>query len=268
MPFYMHLLQYSYHNEQEDSDDFIWMFFFLLPFIGFGLHYAYLRFYKYKDESIVFSPDLPYSKDHLLEAYICLAAELIRSDTKNSREKVMYMNRYFKSYFPNDHYNFTESLNQAYRNGNDFTNTLKWLKFKLPKHEHRVQIIYFLTGLSFIDGSINNKELNLLNHFCQLIGVTQKEFNSILGMHQNYEEKSQRAKKAAPPRKNLVQQSAQILGVSEKATMEEVKKAYRKLVKLHHPDRFHNESEEQQQIAQERFLKIQKAYETFEVYLG
>ena len=267
MPLYMHLL-YTYQNETEESDSFIWMFFFLLPFIGFGLHFAYLHFYKYRDTSIVFGPDLPYSKDHLLEAYIRLAAELIRRDTRNSKDKIVYMNRYFKSYFPKDYYNFTDTLNQAYRNENDFTDTLKWLKFKLPRHKQRVQIIYFLTGLSFIDGRINRNELNLLKHFCELTGVTTQEFNSILGMHQTYEQKSQQAKKAAPPQKNLIQRSAQILGISEKATIEEVKKAYRKLVKLHHPDRFHNESEEQQQIAQERFLKIQKAYETFEVHLA
>ncbi len=267
MLYYIHLLQYAFPQENQDDDQPVWVFLFLFPFIALGLHYAYLRFYKYRDDSIVFSPDLPYSKDHLLEAYICLAAELIRNDTRDAGEKVMFMNRYFRSYFPNDHHNFTESLNQAYKNPKDFTDVLKWLRFKLPKHKQRVQIIYFLTGLSFIDGSINRKELRLLDHFCQLIGVSAKEFSSILGMHQNYEQKSQSAKKAAPRAKSRLQQSAQILGVSEKATLDEVKKAYRKLVKLHHPDRFHNESEAQQRIAEERFLKIQKAYEIFETHL-
>lgn len=46
--------------------------------------------------------------------------------------------------------------------------------------------------------------------------------------------------------------------------MDEVKKAYRQLVKLHHPDRFASEAKEQQEIAQERFVEIQKAYELIE----
>ena len=56
----------------------------------------------------------------------------------------------------------------------------------------------------------------------------------------------------------------EILGLSLDATNDEIKKAYRQLVKMHHPDLFHNESEAQQKIAEERFLKIQKAYETIE----
>ena len=46
--------------------------------------------------------------------------------------------------------------------------------------------------------------------------------------------------------------------------MVEIKKAYRTLVKKHHPDRFATNSIEQQKIAESRFIEIQKAYETIE----
>lgn len=67
-------------------------------------------------------------------------------------------------------------------------------------------------------------------------------------------------------RKRAIRLSCEILGISEHASMNEIKKAYRTLVKIHHPDRFMNESMEQQDLAEERFIKVQKAYELLEQY--
>ena len=63
---------------------------------------------------------------------------------------------------------------------------------------------------------------------------------------------------------SAIQLACKIIGVSEQATMLEIKKAYRSLVKLHHPDRFATESLAQQQIAEQKFIEIQKAYEILE----
>lgn len=52
-----------------------------------------------------------------------------------------------------------------------------------------------------------------------------------------------------------------ILGVSEGATPEEIKKAYRNLAKQHHPDRYANESEEVREMHEKKFKEINEAYE-------
>ena len=57
---------------------------------------------------------------------------------------------------------------------------------------------------------------------------------------------------------------AKILEVDPKSDFSTIKKAYRKLVKLHHPDRFQNNGPEQIKMARERFIEIQHAYEFFE----
>jgi WD40 repeat protein len=57
----------------------------------------------------------------------------------------------------------------------------------------------------------------------------------------------------------------EILGLKFNASSEEVKKAYRNLVKVWHPDRFHNNSSEQKQ-AEEKFKKILEAYEALKDY--
>ena len=57
-----------------------------------------------------------------------------------------------------------------------------------------------------------------------------------------------------------------ILNVSETATKEEVKKAYRDLVKLHHPDKYMTASKEEQQYHENEIKKINEAYEKLMKY--
>jgi WD40 repeat protein len=58
----------------------------------------------------------------------------------------------------------------------------------------------------------------------------------------------------------------QILGLKPNASPEEVKKAYRQLVKIWHPDRFHNNDQEQKQ-AEVKFKEIAEAYEVLKDYI-
>lgn len=58
----------------------------------------------------------------------------------------------------------------------------------------------------------------------------------------------------------------QILGLKPNASPEEVKKAYRQLAKIWHPDLFHNNYKEQQQ-AEVKFKEIAEAYEILKDYI-
>ena len=52
-----------------------------------------------------------------------------------------------------------------------------------------------------------------------------------------------------------------ILEIKESATDKDIKKAYRKLVSLHHPDKLINFDESQKKVSKELFLKINEAYD-------
>lgn len=53
----------------------------------------------------------------------------------------------------------------------------------------------------------------------------------------------------------------QILGVSKSASKDEIKKAYRNLVKQHHPDRFATASDSEKKIHEDKLKEINEAYE-------
>ena len=60
----------------------------------------------------------------------------------------------------------------------------------------------------------------------------------------------------------------EILGVKEKATQAEIKKAYRKLAKKYHPDRVNTQDEAIKKGAEEKFKQVQLAYETIQKERG
>lgn len=59
---------------------------------------------------------------------------------------------------------------------------------------------------------------------------------------------------------NSLEKYYQILELNYNATQEQIKQAYRKLAKKWHPDNY-NENEEQQTIAQQKFISISEAYQ-------
>jgi DnaJ like chaperone protein len=250
----------AFPQKQDDTDWWILFFFLIWPMIIWVIHTTRAKYVDVELEREFFNARMEYSRDNLMEAYICLAARMIQTDLRESRDKVLYMNKYFQRHFPSSHYHFGESLSYAYRNPIELNRIGSWLKIKLPRKKQRIQVMYFLTGLSIVDGTITPSEYVVLDDLREFLGLTPKEFESILAMYrQNKKQSGTRTREVSI--KIARKLSCEVLGVSDNASIDEIKKAYRKLVKLHHPDRFCNESKEQQKLAKERFITVQKAYE-------
>ncbi|MCG8638728.1 MAG: DnaJ domain-containing protein [Desulfobacterales bacterium] len=63
-------------------------------------------------------------------------------------------------------------------------------------------------------------------------------------------------------RKNRVKPPHEILGVKSDASKSEIKQAYKEAVKKYHPDKLSHLGEEFAHLANEKFLELQKAYDT------
>ncbi|MFT5778837.1 MAG: DnaJ like chaperone protein [Crocinitomicaceae bacterium] len=200
------------------------------------------------------------------ETFLRLGAMMIRYDKEESGKKIAYLYRYFKEHFPEPEIEFHEILKEAYQHPVKLEAAAAWInKYKWQK-SMRVQLIYFLAGIAVVDGEMNSTEKSIITKLSELLYLTKKELDSIMSMYAEFEPKQKTSQNRyyKSSSKRALEECSKILGVSAEAGMDEIKKAYRQLVKLHHPDRFSTESIEQQELATERFLKLQKAYEYLE----
>lgn len=244
----------------------------LIPLFLFFLIYGYRIYSNVKNDREwhegVFLKENRYEQnepeyDPLLEAYISLGALMVRKDTSSYGEKILYLNNYFSKNFPNTHYDFGRSFTDSLKNPIRPKALSRYLNRKLPDRADRIQIMYFLAGLSTVDGSMNQREVELLKEVNAILMLSPKDFESVIAMYTQKQSRQQQARKSVP-KVSVRELACKILGVSVHASKEEIKKAYRDLVKLHHPDRFATASKQQQELAEQRFIEIQKAYEALE----
>jgi DnaJ like chaperone protein len=110
-------------------------------------------------------------------------------------------------------------------------------------YSSKMQLAYLLIELAQSDNEFSQAEKNVLILIFKKLELPLSTFQFLV-------------------KKDITLEEAyNILGVSEKATDEEIKKAYRKLAMEHHPDRVAYLGEEIQKKAQEKFKKISEAYE-------
>ncbi len=118
-------------------------------------------------------------------------------------------------------------------------------------YNSKVQLIHMLFGVANADGHIPESEQRILRQIANGIGVMQPDFDSVLNM---YVKNTDSAYK--------------ILEIEPTATVEEIKKAYRKMAVKFHPDKVAHLGEEFQTSAKEKFQKVNEAFETLKKERG
>ncbi len=117
--------------------------------------------------------------------------------------------------------------------------------------EVRMQVVHYLFGIARSDNSVSTAEMNVIANIAMMLGIPQMEFESMKNMFVRDTDSD-----------------FKVLGISSSATDDEVKKAYREMAKKFHPDRVAQMGEEHQKGANEKFQKIQEAYEAIKKKRG
>lgn len=116
--------------------------------------------------------------------------------------------------------------------------------------------------VAYSDGVLDQNEKNILYNIAEQLGFSRFELERLLQMmegqqhfHQGQQQQTQKANK---------EDAYKVLGVEEIATDKEIKRAYRKLMSQHHPDKLVSKGlpEEMMTLAKEKAQNIQGAYET------
>ena len=119
------------------------------------------------------------------------------------------------------------------------------------QHPLRLQLIHYIFGLAQADGTLDTSELRVIENIARDLGISQKDFDSIRAMF-----------------KSDTLSAYQILEISENASEQDIKKAYRKMAIKYHPDKLSSLGPDIQKAAKEKFVKVQEAYETIKKQRG
>jgi DnaJ like chaperone protein len=111
-------------------------------------------------------------------------------------------------------------------------------------HASRLQLLHFLFGIAKADGFVTESEVEEIRKIAGYLYINDRDYTSIKAMF--YDEADNAYK---------------ILEITKAASTDEVKKAYRKMVKKYHPDKLQDLGEEHLKGANEKFQSIQEAYD-------
>ena len=115
---------------------------------------------------------------------------------------------------------------------------------KYIDYSSRLQLVHFLFGIANSDGILHPDELLLVKHIAATLGLSDPDYSSLEAMF--------------VPKTDW---AYDILEIPNQATNEEVKKAYRKMALKYHPDKVSYLGEDVQKAANEKFQKLNEAYQ-------
>lgn len=111
-------------------------------------------------------------------------------------------------------------------------------------YSSRLQLLHLLFNISLADGAINASEVEAVEKMSGYLGIATSDYVSIRNMF-------------VPE----TDSAYKILEIKPTATDEDVKKAYRRMAMKYHPDKVSHLGEEFRKTADEKFKKVNEAYE-------
>jgi DnaJ like chaperone protein len=119
-------------------------------------------------------------------------------------------------------------------------------------------------SVAYADGQLSLQEKHLLDKVCRTLGISALQFEFIHArVRASQEQFRGQFNRDFAHSANELKTAYGVLGVSEDATDAELKKAYRKLMSQHHPDKLVAKGlpEEMMKLAKEKAQEIQTAYD-------
>lgn len=183
-------------------------------------------------------------RNSFLVSMLVLSAAVMKADGKVMRSELDYVKRFITGSFGEAA--LPESLRLLKELLQKEINLLEvCAQIKLYMNSsQRLQLLHFLVGIAEADGYVSKNEVETIRNIGRYLGIQDGDVNSILAMFNN----------------NLESAYA-VLEIDERATDEEVKRAYKRLALKHHPDKVESLGPDVKRAAEEKFKQIVAAYE-------
>ena len=182
---------------------------------------------------------------------LILASIVIKADGQQDQRELDFVRQKFSEMYGKTRANHAFKLFKNIAKQNVSTRQVCLQIKKMMDHPSRLQLLHFLFGIAGADGRVTQAEIKQIYTMSGYLGISSKDFESIKAMF--YSSKDNAYK---------------ILEIDKSATVDEIKRAYRKMAKKYHPDKVAHLGKEHQKGAEEKFRQVQEAYEILQKERG
>ncbi len=179
-----------------------------------------------------------------IASLLILTAAVMKADQKVLKSELDYVKQFFIKQFGND---ITDQkmllLREILKQDIPVRDVCLQIKQNM-EYSARLQLIHFLFGLAAVDGQLHPDEIAVVENIARYLNIQMNDISSIKAMFVKDTESAYN-----------------ILEITQNATDEEIKKAYRKMAVKYHPDKVSNLGEDIQNAAKEKFQQLNAAYE-------
>lgn len=176
---------------------------------------------------------------------LALSAMIIKADGKIEQKELSFVRNFFiAQYGKNRADSIFKTFNKEIKKEVQRLDEITRVFVQQTRYETRLQILHFLFGIANADGSVSDSELQKLYQIASGLSLNLPDFESIKAM---FIKNTDNAYK--------------ILEVEPNASQDEIKTAYRNMVKKYHPDKIRSDNTAMIKGAEEKFREVQRAYE-------
>jgi DnaJ like chaperone protein len=134
------------------------------------------------------------------------------------------------------------------------------------KHNLPILLLEFLFSTAMADGELHPAEQEILAKTAGYLGISRRQFEQLLAMltaQQNFRGGGSYQQGRQAPRVDELENAYKALGVNSSDSDKDIKRAYRKLMSQHHPDKLIAQGvpEDMLKVATEKAQDIQGAYD-------
>lgn len=175
---------------------------------------------------------------------LSLCAIVIKADGHSSAEELSFVRQNFVRWYGQEKSNYLfQKFNQIKHQEISLESLCQKIN-RASSFEMRLQIVHFLFSIAQCDGHISPEEISQIEKIAVNLHIPPANFKSIQAMFVK-----------------STDDAYQILNIPKTATDSQVKKAYREMVKKYHPDKVITDDPALKKGAEEKFRKVQEAYE-------
>jgi DnaJ like chaperone protein len=175
---------------------------------------------------------------------LVLIAAVMKADGKVVKSELDYVKQFFiRQFGSNSAAEATMMLRDILKQEIPLRDVCQQISMNMD-YSSRLQLMHLLFNVSLADKQIHPSEIEVIEKISGYIGISSADFMSIKNMF-------------IPE----TDSSYKILEIDPSATNEEVKKAYRRMAMKYHPDKVSHLGEDFKKVADEKFKKVNEAYE-------